>query len=226
MHRCDHLHRIPRYLRKRRRAVAPFPESGRGRTDGGADGGHSQGAQEPLRGTPQRQVRPGGAAGGCRVERQIHQRPPPARQGDRRDRRSGRGAAHPAGVQTQEDHQQGRGRRDRGQDRSHPAGQRVQRRPRQVADAGARPQERGVRPGQSPGSAGLQRQDGALWPGQERQADRCFPVQRPHRRRQDRSGQAAGLHHGHRPDPLRHVGIHGAPCRESPDRCSSGLCGF
>ena len=93
-----------------------------------------------------------------------------------------------------------------------------------LQDAGARPEERGVRPGQGDRSAGLGRQDGALGPGQGRQADRLLPVQRPHRRGQDRSGQAAGLHHGHRADPLRHVRVHGAPCGEPPDRRASGLC--
>ena len=66
-------------------------------------------------------------------------------------------------------------------------------------------------------------QDGALGPGQARQADRLVPVQRPHRRRQDRSGQAARLHPGHRADPLRHERVHGAPCGEPPDRRAAGL---
>ncbi len=56
------------------------------------------------------------------------------------------------------------------------------------------------------------------------QADRLVPVQRPHRRRQDRSRQAAGPDAGDRDDPLRHVRIHGAPYREPPDRRSSRLC--
>jgi ATP-dependent Clp protease ATP-binding subunit ClpA len=139
---------------------------------------------------------------------------------------AGAGAAHPGRVQAQEDHRQGRDRRDRGQDRPHPAGQRLQRRPRQAADAGARPQERGLRPGQGPGSAGQRRQDGALGPGPSGQADRLLPVFRPHRRGQDRSRQAARLHHGHRADALRHVGIHGAPRRQPPDWRAARLRGL
>ncbi|KAI1692842.1 isocitrate/isopropylmalate dehydrogenase domain-containing protein [Ditylenchus destructor] len=42
--------------------------------------------------------------------------------------------------------------------------------------------------------------------------------------RQDRSREAARLHHGHRADPLRHVGIHGTARGEPPDRRASGLC--
>jgi ATP-dependent Clp protease ATP-binding subunit ClpA len=56
------------------------------------------------------------------------------------------------------------------------------------------------------------------------QADRQLPVQRPDRRRQDRSRQAAGLDARHRDDPLRHVGVHGAPYRQPPDRRSPRLC--
>ena len=48
-------------------------------------------------------------------------------------------------------------------------------------------------------------QDGARGPRQAGQADRLVPVLRPDRRRQDRSREAAGVHPGHRADPLRHV---------------------
>src|SRR6476469_8274817 len=48
----------------------------------------------------------------------LHQRPPPAGQGDRRDRRGGRAAAHPAEVQAEEGHRQARDRGDRLQDRA------------------------------------------------------------------------------------------------------------
>ena len=37
-------------------------------------------------------------------------------------------------------------------------------------------------------------------------------------------GPAAGLHPGHRAAALRHVGIHGAPHGQPPDRRASGLC--
>ena len=49
-----------------------------------------------------------------------------------------------------------------------------------------RPEERRVRPGPGDRCAGGGDQDGALGPGQARQADRLVPVQRPDRRRQDR----------------------------------------
>ena len=55
-------------------------------------------------------------------------------------------------------------------------------------------------------------------------ADRQLPVQRPDRRRQDRGGTPAQLDAGDRVDPLRHVRVHGASHRLSPDRCSAGLC--
>ena len=45
-----------------------------------------------------------------------------------------------------------------------------------------------------------------------------FPVLRSDRRRQDRGRQAARVHDGHRADPLRHVGVHGAPRGQPPDR--------
>ena len=80
-----------------------------------------KGLKTPLRGAPQRQVRAGGAAGRGRAVGQVHQRPPPARQGDRRHRRGRRGAAHPAQEQAEEDDQPPRGRGDRRQDRAHPA---------------------------------------------------------------------------------------------------------
>ncbi len=116
-----------------------------------------------------------------------------------------------------------RGRGDRRQDRAHSAGQRVERRPRQAEDARPRPEERRLRPGAGDRGAGRGDQDGALGPGQARQADRLVPVQRPDRRRQDRGRQAARLHPGHRADPLRHERVHGAPRGEPPDRRAAGL---
>ena len=129
VHRRDHLHRVPRHLREGRGAVAALPEGRRGRAVDRADGRDPEGPEVALRGAPQRQVRAGGAAGGGRALGQVHQRPAPARQGDRRDRRGRRGAAHPAEEQAEEDDQPQRGRGDRRQDRAHPAGQRLERRP-------------------------------------------------------------------------------------------------
>ncbi len=86
-----------------------------------------------------------------------------------------------------------------------------------------RDQERGVRPGQGAGSAVRGRQDGALRAWARATSRSARSVLRPHRRRQDRGRQAARLHHGRGPDPLRHVGVYGAPCREPPDRRASRL---
>ncbi len=86
---------------------------------------HPEGPEVALRGAPWRQVRRGGAAGRGRAERQVHQRPSLARQGDRRDRRGRRCPAHPAREQAQEDHQQERSRGNRRQDRAHSPGQRL-----------------------------------------------------------------------------------------------------
>jgi ATP-dependent Clp protease ATP-binding subunit ClpA len=134
VHRRHHLHRVPRHLREGRGAVAALPEGRRGRAVGRADDRDPQGPEVPLRGAPQRQVRAGCAAGRGRAVGQVHQRPPPARQGHRRHRRGRCCAAHPAQEQAEEDHHPRRGRGDRRQDRAHPAGQRVQRRPRQAQD--------------------------------------------------------------------------------------------
>jgi ATP-dependent Clp protease ATP-binding subunit ClpA len=105
VHRRDHLHRVPRHLREGRGAVAALPEGRRGRAHGGRDRRDPQGPEVALRGAPRRQVRRRRAAGRGRAVGQVHQRPPPARQGHRRDRRGRRGAAHPA-KQAQEDHRQ------------------------------------------------------------------------------------------------------------------------
>ena len=93
-------------------------------------------------------------------------------------------------------------------------------------DDRTRPEERRVRPGPGDRGAGRRDQDGALGPRQARQADRLVPVLRPHRRRQDRSREAARLHHGHRADPLRHVRVHGAPCRGRLIGAPPGYVGF
>ena len=106
-------------------------------------------------------------------------------------------AAYFAGQQTQKNHHQGRGRRHRGQDRPHSARQREQRRPRQAEKHRARFEKRGVWPRPRTRGTGRGRENGAQRLGPGRQADWQLPVLRPHRCRQDRSGQAAGQHHGH-----------------------------
>jgi len=76
--------------------------------------------------------------------------------------------------------------------------------------------------GQDPAIDALD-QDGARGPRQDGQADRRVPVLGPDGRRQDRGRASARVHARHRADPLRHVRIHGAPCREPADRRAAGL---
>ena len=82
-----------------------------------------------------------------------------------------------------------------------------------AAQPGARPEVDGVRPGQGDRRAVRRDQAGARRPARAGEADRQLPVLRPHRRRQDRGRAAARVDHGHRADPLRHVGVHGTPQR-------------
>ena len=83
-----------------------------------------RGLKIALRGAPRRQVHRQRAHLGGRALGPLHQRPPSARQGDRRDRRGRRRAAHPAEVQAEEGDRQARDRGDHRQDRAHPAAQR------------------------------------------------------------------------------------------------------
>ena len=64
----------------------------------------------------------------------------------------------------------------------------------------------------------------ARGPARAGKADRLLPVLRPDRRRQDRGGQAAGDQPRRAADPLRHVGVHGAPHRVAADRRAARLC--
>ncbi len=74
-----------------------------------------------------------------------------------------------------------------------------------------RSQARGVRPGRGDPCAVVGDQAGARGPAPAGKADRLLSVLRPHRRRQDRSGQAARLDHGRGAAALRHERIYGAP---------------
>ena len=71
---------------------------------------------------------------------------------------------------------------------------------------------------------GQRHQAGARGPAPAGKAHRLLSVLRPHRRRQDRSRQAARQHHGRRVPALRHERIYGAPYRQPPDRRAAGLC--
>ena len=94
VHRRDDLQRVPRRLREGPRAVAALPEDRRDRAVGRRDGRDPEGAEDALRGAPRREVHRQRADHRGRALGALHQRPPPARQGDRRDRRGRRGAAH------------------------------------------------------------------------------------------------------------------------------------
>ena len=133
--------------------------------------------------------------------------------------------AHAAArAQAPEDRHAARRRGDRRQDRPHSSEERVGRRQGDAAQSGARPEVDGVRPGQGDRGAVGGDQAGPRRPARAGEADRQLPVLRPDRRRQDRGRAAAGRHHGHRADPLRHVGIHGAAFGVAADRRAAGLC--
>ena len=86
-HRRHHARRVPQVHREGRRAGAPVPAGAGRRADGRAHHRDPQGSARPLRGAPpgldhRRRDRGGGHPG-----RPLHQRPVPAGQGDRPDRR-------------------------------------------------------------------------------------------------------------------------------------------
>ena len=154
VHRRDDVRRVPPDLREGPRAVAPLPEGRRAGAVDRRDDRDPQGPQDALRAASRREVRAGGAHRGGGARRALHQRPSSARQGDRRDRRSGRRAEDPAEVAAEEGHRQERSRGDRREDRAHPGEERVVRRPQRAEDARPRPEERRLRPGQGDRRAG------------------------------------------------------------------------
>ena len=170
VHRRDHLPGIPRRVREGSRALAPLPEDRRGRALGAGDDTHPEGPEVALRGAPRREVPAVGALRGGRALRALHQRPAPARQGDRRDRRGGRRAEDPAEGAPEAHHRQARDRGHHRQDRAHPAADGVERRPRRAEEPGPRPEGDGVRPGQGDRRARRGDQDGAKRPGQSRRS--------------------------------------------------------
>ncbi|MCI1736188.1 MAG: AAA family ATPase [Pseudomonas veronii] len=175
---------------KRRRPVAPLPEGRRGRAHGAETIEILKGLKSRFRGAPQRQVRRWPRCRprpSCRAK-YINDRHLPDKAIDVIDEAGAAQRILPKSKQAQEDHRQGRDRRDRGQDRAHSAGQRPTttaascRRWSATSRAWCSARTR-------PSKCWPARQDGALGPGQGRQADRLLPVQRPHRRRQDRGAK-------------------------------------
>ena len=113
----------------------------------------------------------------------------------------------------QDDHRGARHRGDRRQDRAHPAQERVEGRHRDAAQHRPRPEDGGVRPGQGDRPARGGDQARPRRPALAGEADRLLPAGRPDRRRQDRGDAPARAPARARADPLRHVGVHGAPQR-------------
>ena len=107
-----------------------------------------EGPEALFRGLPQAQIHQRSDQGGGGAVGALHPRPQAARQGDRRDRRVGRGADAAAREPAQEDH---RHQGDRDHHRHHGADSaedRVEGRRRGAAASRADAQDRGLRPGQ------------------------------------------------------------------------------
>ena len=224
VHRRDHVHRVPRHLREGRGAVAALPEGRRGRAERGADDRDPQGPEVALRGAPQRQVR---RAAPCRPRRScrrkyINDRHLPDKAIDVIDEAGAAQRILPVSK--------------RKKTISKAEVEEIVAKIARIPPASVSNDDRGkLQTLERDLKSVVFGQDKALEvlaasvkmarsrPGPRRQADRLLPVLRPHRRRQDRSGQAAGLHHGHRADPLRHVRVHGAPRGVAPDRRASRL---
>ena len=224
LHRFDHLQGVPPVFREGSRAGATVPEDRRERTDGLGRHRDPERAEALFRGLSQAQIHQRSHQGGGGAFCALHPRPQAARQGDRRDRRIRRGADAAAGKPAQEDH---RHQGDRDHHRDHGADSakdRVEGRCRGAAASRADAEDHGVRPGQGDrGAVGFD-QARPRRPARAGEADRLLSVLRADRRRQDRGGQAARRRARRRADPLRHVGIHGAPYGLAADRRAARLC--
>ena len=90
LHRLHHLPRVPGHLRKGPRAVAAIPEDRHHRAERRRSGKDPERTEVTLRRASPDPVLPSGDARRGRALAPLHPRPLPARQGDRRHRRSGR----------------------------------------------------------------------------------------------------------------------------------------
>ena len=136
----------------------------------------------------------------------------------------GRGADAAAGEPAQEDDRHQGDRDDHRHHGADSAKDRVEGRCRGAPASRADAQDRGLRPGQGDrGAVGFD-QARPRGPARAGEADRLLPVLGTDRRRQDRGGQAAFEGARRRADPLRHVGIHGAPHGLAADRRAARLC--
>ena len=223
VHRRDHLHRVPRHLREGRGAVAALPEDRRRRAVGRADDRDPEGPEVALRGAPQVKYALTALQAAAELSaKYINDRHLPDKAIDVIDEA---GAAQRILPKTKQKKTITRTEVEE-----------IVAKIARIPPASVSSDDRGklktldrdlksVVFGQDAGDrrAGRRHQDGALRPGQARQADRLVPVLRPHRRRQDRGRQAARVHPGHRADPLRHERVHGAPRGQPPDRRAAGL---
>ena len=187
----------------------------------GGIGGNPEGPEVAIRAASRREVRAGGTDHRRRVVRALHQRPASAGQGDRRDRRSGRGAKDPAEVGSRKGDRQDRDRGDRREDRAHPAknGRRTTARKLRTLDGEFRNavfgQDKAI---EALVSAIRLARAGLGNPG-SRSATSCSAVRRG---RKDRGRSPARVLLGVE-YPLRHVGVHGDTRRVASDRRASGL---
>ena len=167
--------------------------------------------ETPWRGLCRRRARSGGGALG-----QAPQGSPSARQGDRRHRRSRRGAEAAARRAPHRHHRPGgdRGRSREDGPRARAVG--VERRQEGAGLARRRAAPGDLRSGRRHRRGGVGDQAGAVGAARARQADRQLPVRGAHRRRQDGARAAARAHPGRRVPALRHVRVHGEACRLAP----------
>ena len=224
LHRLDHLQGISPVLREGPGTCPPLPEDRRQRTDDPRYDRDHEGPEALFRGLSQAEILERGNQVGRRAFGPLHQRPQAAGQGDRRDRRNRCRADVAAAEQAaQADHREG----DRSDDRDdgpHSAEDRFQGRRDRPRQSGKGTALGRLRPGPGDRSAGLGDQAGARRPSRTQQADRLLRLLRPDRRRQDGSRQATRSLARRRADPLRHVGIHGAPYGLASARRASRLC--
>ncbi len=225
LHRRHHLPGLQELLRARPRPGAPLPEDRGSRAD--VEEAHEilqglKGHYEQHHGVTYTR---GGAAGRGRTVGQAHQRPAPARQGDRRHRRGRRHAADAAGRPRNDEprprvkdiEQSSRPwRRSRRAACRSPTGSGWRRWSAICSSASSARTRRSARwrrrsSWRAPASASRTSRSGRS----------CSPG--PTGRRQDRGGQAAGLGARHRVPALRHERVHGEAHGVAPDRRAAGL---
>ncbi len=162
------------------------------------------------------------AEGRGRALGQVHQRPLPARQGDRRDGR-GRGLRAAQGRRgPQEDPPRGH-REDRGQDGAHPDAERLHERPRQARNPRGAPEGRGLRPGRRHRVAGDRDQALARRAEQPGKPIGSFLFTGPTGVGKTEVAQQLAAHPRGRVPALRHERVHGEARRGAPDRRPPGL---